>query len=113
MLSTSVFEVKRVKLSESNNILKTILIEYNELFETNITLRDLKSPTRKRDIADARVIIGNYLSRVKSFKREKTGSILNRNHSSITHYYYLVENTPFFKKMYLKFTRHLIKNQKL
>ena len=49
----------------------------------DVTAEQVKSPTRERDVVDARKICAYLLNQKRKFTTTKTGQLLNRDHSSI------------------------------
>ena len=58
----------------------------------NVSLEDIKSRSRKRDLVNARFFIIYYLRKCCNMRYSKIGKIFNRDHSTAIHAYNQVMN---------------------
>jgi chromosomal replication initiator protein len=58
----------------------------------NVTTEQIKSPTRERDVVDARKVCAYLLNKKRNLTTLKVGKILNRHHSSIIYLVKEAEN---------------------
>ena len=99
-----------VYVVDNSHILHKLIRHYNIIFNENIDDSIIVSKIRRRDIAEARIIISNYLLRIKQLRITRVGRLLNRSHATIIYHKKLVDETPYFKKKYIKFSQNILKN---
>ena len=74
--------------------------------KTDVTIEQLKSISRKRDIVEKRMIVAYFLRNKIGLTFNESGKYLNKNHASIIHYVKLTEDFiniyPHIKRLYDK-----------
>ena len=74
--------------------------------KTDVTIEQLKSISRKRDIVEKRMIVAYFLRNKIGLTFNESGKYLNKNHASIIHYVKLTEDFiniyPNIKRLYDK-----------
>ena len=78
--------------------------------ENNITIFELTSKTRKREVVTCRHEISYILHKVYKVNSSKVGSLFNRDHSTVLHSCKTVSNFIEIDKKYEKHMGNLINN---